>query len=291
MYLFEELIPTAKITPYGTYEIVSLNPESNAYFGHFETAPHIVSLSGGLGSAFAADRAIQRFGRNQVTLWFADVLVEDPDLYRFLHDLMQRWGGRLYWFTDGRTPEQVWDQKKIIPNSLIAPCTYELKIKPFREFIKAMPTLPIIYIGFKYHETKRQEKTLKSYAEALPKAVVEYPLLWLAAETRKLEDLCESELGIELPLLYKLGYKYNNCGGTCCRSGIGCWTRTLKFFPDRYAQKEAWEQNARSHEDARANRSFYARKVGETKRPVTLEEIRQATEGKLDTLIPLSRIP
>lgn len=276
--MFDEMIPAQKIINFECYDIAFLDKLNNKFFGQKETAGHIVSLSGGLGSAFAAERAIQKYGRENIILYFADVKVEDPDLYRFLHDLMKRWGGRLYWYTDGRTPQDVWTEKKIIPNSLIAPCTYELKIKPFRQFIKAMEHLPVIYIGFKNHETKRQCNTIKSYADAIPEAVVEYPLLWEPVETRKLEDICESELGIELPLMYKLGYDYNNCGGTCCRSGKKCFIRTLKVFPKRFAQLEAWENEARSHNDARSNRSFYGKKVGETKIPITLCEIREAEE-------------
>ena len=41
---------------------------------------HIVSLSGGSASAVAADRVIERYGSDSVTLWFADTLWEDEDL-------------------------------------------------------------------------------------------------------------------------------------------------------------------------------------------------------------------
>ena len=42
---------------------------------------HIVSLSGGTASAVAAERVINRYGKDNVTLWFADTLCEDEDLY------------------------------------------------------------------------------------------------------------------------------------------------------------------------------------------------------------------
>ena len=43
---------------------------------------HIVSLSGGTASAVAANRVIQRKGKDNVILWFADTSWEDEDLYR-----------------------------------------------------------------------------------------------------------------------------------------------------------------------------------------------------------------
>ena len=52
---------------------------------------HIVSLSGGTASAVAANRVIQRKGKDNVILWFADTSWEDEDLYRFLIDLENFW--------------------------------------------------------------------------------------------------------------------------------------------------------------------------------------------------------
>jgi hypothetical protein len=52
---------------------------------------------------------------------------------------------------------------------------------------------------------------------------------------------CEA-LGIPVPLLYRLGYEHNNCGGLRVRAGQRQW---LKTFPDRYAYAEAKEQEFR----------------------------------------------
>ncbi len=82
---------------------------------------HIVSLSGGSASAVAADRVIERYGSDDVTLWFADTLWEDEGLYRFLQDLEARWGKEIVRYTDGRNPLEVCEDKVIIPNSLAAP--------------------------------------------------------------------------------------------------------------------------------------------------------------------------
>jgi 3'-phosphoadenosine 5'-phosphosulfate sulfotransferase (PAPS reductase)/FAD synthetase len=257
------------------YTIERLDAKNNTIVAEWEFALYIVSLSGGLGSAIAAEEAIKRHSRDQVALWFADTLEEDEDLYRFLHDLMRRWGGKLYWYTDGRRPPDVWTQKKIIPNSLIAPCTYELKIKPFREFIKAMFALPTVYIGFKQHEHKRQTKCTKSYAEAIPEAVVEYPLLWSPEETRELTEICSDDMGIEPPRLYAMGYDFNNCSGCCCRSGIEAWTRTAYYFPEKFAERQRWEEEASSQDDSRKGWSFCARKVDGKKQPLPLAQLAQ----------------
>jgi hypothetical protein len=145
------------------------------------------------------------------------VLSEDLDLYRFLHDLMRRWGGRLYIFTDGRRPRQVWEQRRLIANNRMCPCSFDLKIVWFRQFIQAMPQLPRIFIGYKHDETDRSARTCVSYHNAIPECIVEYPLLWDPVERRDLEDVCWEEMQIAPPLLYWLGFSYNNCGADCCK--------------------------------------------------------------------------
>src|SRR5207237_653107 len=75
------------------YTLVHVDVFSNQQAAKGLTTQHAVSLSGGLGSALAAERVIQQYGRENVLLWFADTRQENPDLYRFLHDLLARWKG------------------------------------------------------------------------------------------------------------------------------------------------------------------------------------------------------
>jgi len=65
---------------------------------------HIVSFSGGLGSWMAAKRVADKFGTDDLYLVFTDVLIEDEDLYRFLHEAAENVGGELVVLADGRDP-------------------------------------------------------------------------------------------------------------------------------------------------------------------------------------------
>ncbi|WP_126595403.1 hypothetical protein [Dictyobacter aurantiacus] len=257
-----------------TYTVCHLNKSNNEEVASHLHARYSVSLSGGLASAVAVERVIQRYGREQVLLWFADTLYEDEDLYRFLHDCMQRWQGMLYWYTDGRTPLEVAAQKKLIPCNMAAPCSYELKVKPFRQFIQAMPSLPVVYIGLDRWEKRRLVSVQQSYAQAIPAAVVDYPLLWEPAEMRPLVDVCRQDWGIEPPRLYALGFSHNNCGGRCVRQGIREWVRLGTHFPERYQACEDWEQEQRAQGGARAKRSFCAVQRNGTKQALPLADIR-----------------
>ena len=54
----------------------------------------VVMLSGGAGSWGAARRVVDRHGREGLTLLFADTLIEDDDLYRFLLEATANLTGR-----------------------------------------------------------------------------------------------------------------------------------------------------------------------------------------------------
>lgn len=87
--LLNEALRSPYLVKMDGFEVVYLHPSTNTMAGAGERAPHVVSLSGGLGSAVAGERAIQRYGRENVSFWFSDVWKEDEDLYRFLWDLMR----------------------------------------------------------------------------------------------------------------------------------------------------------------------------------------------------------
>lgn len=247
---------------------------------------YIARLSGGTASAVAADRAIQRFGRRKVLLRFKDTLFEDEDLYRFLRDLMRRWGGRLYHHIDGRTPLVVAEQKHIIPNSGMAPCSFELKIAPFERWLWRLPKPVTILSGLGWQEPQRINKILhyhkhrgkwrapQGFARRIPGVYEDFPLLWQPIEHRAYFEVVQS-WGIEPPRLYKEGFPHNNCGGRCVRQGISEWHRLRAVHPERFAQMRDWEQEQRAKGGARANAAFCSSRVGGGRRPITLVELEQ----------------
>lgn len=213
---------------------------------------YIVSISGGAGSAVAADRAITRYGRHNVILWFADTKWESADLYRFINDCMQRWGGRLYTYTDGRTPLQVAEDRRVIPNSLIAPCAFELKIKPFRAWLWRQPKPVTVLYGLDwsephriaqrrfYHRKSGKARAPVGTARLMHGVYEDYPLLWKPLEFRPYADVVRS-WGIEPPAAYAEGFSHNNCGGRCVKQGISEWRRLKAARPADFDAVAAWE--------------------------------------------------
>jgi hypothetical protein len=47
--------------------------------------------------------------------------------------------------------------------------------------------------------------------------------------------------GIEIPVMYKLGYEHNNCVG-CVRGGMGYWNKIRKDFPEAFDKMAKFER-------------------------------------------------
>jgi hypothetical protein len=234
---------------------------------------YIVSLSGGVASAVAADRAIARYGRDAVTLWMADTNFEDEDLWRFVYDCMERWGGALLMGRDGRTPLEVAEDRQIIPNSHIAPCSAELKIKPFLAFLSDQPKPLTVLLGLDWKEQHRMAAPRKNY-EALAGVTVDYPLMWHPLEFRPYQDVVK-DWCIAPPRLYALGFSHNNCGGRCVKQGMREWQRLKVHFPERFAEMRDWEQAQRAKGGPRAGFSMLKDRTGGVSVPLTLAELEQ----------------
>ena len=71
-----------------------------------------ISFSGGMGSAVSALVAYEN--GLDFNLIFADTLIEDEDLYRFNQDVAKAVGKEIIQLTDGRTPWDVYIDKRWI---------------------------------------------------------------------------------------------------------------------------------------------------------------------------------
>jgi hypothetical protein len=243
---------------------------------------HIVSLSGGSASAVAADRVINQY--NDVELWFADTLWEDEDLYRFLGDLESRWEKQITKYTDGRTPLEIAEHKKLIPNSLAAPCSHELKQKPFLRYIKQLPKPLTVHLGLSWDEEHRMKKPKEVY-ESVEGVTVDYPLMWQPLPHMNYTETIQG-WGIKPPRLYEYGFPHNNCGGRCVRQGMKEWLRLKTVMPERFDEVSKWEQAQRAKGGPRATRSILKdRRNGETK-SMTLEQLEEREDTSQIKMFP-----
>lgn len=237
---------------------------------------HVVSLSGGTASAVAANRVLKRYGPSEVMLFFADTAWEDEDLYRFLDDLEAYWEKRIIRHRDGRTPLEVAAQASIIPNQRRAPCSIELKVKPFRAMLEQLPKPVTVHLGLDWTEAHRMARPKAEY-EAIEGVTVDFPLTWKPAPTGRYYDQVKA-WGIKPPRLYEYGFPHNNCGGRCVKQGIKEWLRLRQAFPERFEEVKAWEQAQRAKGGARANYAIARDQSKGTVTPLTLVEIEQMAD-------------
>jgi hypothetical protein len=76
------------------------------------------------------------------------------------------------------------------------------------------------------------------------------------------------QAGIELPAMYKLGYKNNNCIG-CVKGQAGYWNKIRKDFPEIYNKMAKVERDL----DVAINKS----RIGGTRKRVFLDELPEGT--------------
>ncbi len=239
---------------------------------------HIVNFSGGIGSWAAAKRVVERHGKENTVLLFADTMMEDEDTYRFLYEAAANVGVPLTRIADGRTPWEVFFDEKFLGNSRIDPCSKILKRQLLDRWHKenGTPEMSIVYLGIDWTEIHRLHR------------LQEYPSEWKYEapmcdppyiDKEQMIKMAEDQ-GIKEQRLYKLGFPHANCGGFCIKAGHAHFINLLKTMPDRYAFHEGKEQELRAY--LGKNVSILKDRSGGNKkgRPMTLKELRERYEAK-----------
>lgn len=232
-------------------------------------------FSGGVGSWAAARRTVDAHGPDDVVLLFTDTLVEDPDLYRFLEQAAVEVGAPLVRIADGRTPFEVFHDRRFIGNSRTAHCSEELKQKPARRWLdEHHPDGATIVVGIDWTEIHRMRAVHASYSHLASgcrstdcrslfdsdgrrpgptrcTALEQRHRVWaplcdppLVAKGQLVADLRAT--GIDVPAMYAEGFPHNNCGQQgCVRGGQDYWRHLLRMRPTVYLETERLEAKLR----------------------------------------------
>jgi len=180
-------------------------------------------FSAGAASAVATKLAIARWP-DRVVVASIDPGSEHPDNERFRNEC-EVWFERPITllksekFTD---TWEVWEKYRYIAGIAGAPCTGELKKKP--RFSFELPD-DVQVFGYTSEETGRATR----FKDQNPGINLSTPLI--DAMLTKEDCLAiVARAGIELPTMYKLGYRNNNCIG-CPKGGMGYWNKIRDDFP------------------------------------------------------------
>lgn len=232
----------------------------------------VVQFSGGIASWAVAQRVAARHGTHDMILLFANTQIEDDDLYEFVETSAAQLGVPLVEVADGRTPWEVFEDKQIIGNSRLAPCSYALKILPCRRWLtdNTDPDDTVLYIGI--DNSVRDQRRAPAILRGWQPWQVELPLLDEPDLTKDAMLAEARALGLAPPKAYSQGWEHANCGQLCVRGGQKHWLRTLRYFPDRYADYETREQRFRDR-TGKDVAILKERRAGVTY-PLTLAELR-----------------
>jgi len=139
---------------------------------------NIATLSGGIMAFYTAFLSIQKYGKENVLLYFNDTKWEHPDLYRFLDDIQSFLGKEIYVDTDGRTPEQVFFDERFLGCNRVPVCSRVLKAERLQKFYKDGDNL-IFGIGLEeYHRMRRIISAYQVvYAKTGKYCTLEFPLI------------------------------------------------------------------------------------------------------------------
>lgn len=165
-----------------------------------------------------------------------EVIEEHPDNKRFLADC-ERWFGHpittLRNEKYGASIYEVFRRERFIKGQNGAPCTKLLKRNMTARTYRPGDQ---IVLGFTAEETDRLDK----YIDANPTHQARAPLIERGLTKADCLAMIQ-RAGIELPAMYRLGYKNNNCRG-CVKGGKGYWNKIRVDFPEFFARMSAVEQ-------------------------------------------------
>jgi hypothetical protein len=202
---------------------------------------NIIALSGGKASAYCANIALQKYGKENCILYFNDTKWEHPDLYRFLNDLSKYFGIDVTSDSDGRDPEEIFYYKKLLGNNRVPLCSRILKAERLQKYFKEGDN---IIFGIGVDEVHRAKRLISAYQKyAVVRNVyptLEFPLIENDVNSEHVDKWLKS-IGIKQPALYDLGFKHNNCSGGCVRAGKKHWIHLLRTIPEVYAKRESME--------------------------------------------------
>jgi len=214
--------------------------QTNPNNARHEPAGRIVCrFSCGAASAVATKLALARFGApHDVVIHYSATRSEHPDNERFLADC-ERWFGRsverLY---SDRYHDvwDVWERRRMLVSGArgFAPCTDELKRMPAELAQRPGDTIILGYTAEEQHRLDRVRQRSPGETFAAP---------LIDAGLGKSDCLAMVQrVGIDLPAMYALGFKNNNCIG-CPRGGMGYWNNIRRHFPDTFARMAALERD------------------------------------------------
>jgi len=193
-------------------------------------------FSCGANSAVATKMTLNKYGAENVDIVNCDTGGEHPDNIRFMMDCEEWFGKKVTVLKNEKYEDHfdVWEKERWINGIRGARCTTELK-KVLRFAYQRIDDIQIF--GYSAEELSRMER----FNQTFPEVITEYPLYDSGLQKSDCVGML-MKVGIDIPVMYKLGYNNNNCIG-CCKGGAGYWNKIRKDFPEHFERASKLEQD------------------------------------------------
>lgn len=198
-------------------------------------------FSCGVTSAVACWLIIKKFGADNVRLYYIEIDTAHRDNDRFIKDCEKWFGIRIERIRSDRFKDQfdVIEKTRYINGVDGAKCSTVLK-KDVRFYLEAnfLPTLfnpdhPVIKSqihGFEF--TRKEVNRAIDFQQDFRYTNPIFPLIEAKLSKKDCAAIVQAH-GIELPVMYQLGYGNNNCIG-CVKGGKGYWNKIRIDFPETF---------------------------------------------------------
>jgi hypothetical protein len=281
---------------------------------------HLIQMSGGTGSWATARRVRDSWydedGDDTMTLLFADTLIEDADLYRFLIeaacdiigidppagllaaceriprvsldtiDDRKAFLAKLQREANEQVPGLMWVSDGRTPWE-----TFYAKRYLGNSLVDPCSTLLKRELLRAWIEDHREPddtivhlgidwSEIHRFEKAKPNWIpwrVEAPLTEKPLIGKAEINAALRERDIELPRLTALGFPHNNCGGFCVKAGMGQFVHLLRNDPELFAYHEEEERRFRAW--IQKDVTILHQTRGGVKHFVSLQELRERTEA------------
>lgn len=198
-------------------------------------ANRVVSwFSCGAASAVATKLAL---AQSPATIVYCEVKEEHPDNKRFLKDCQDWFGQEITILGNDkykRSIYEVFNKTRYLAGHAGARCTIELKKNVRKEFERPGD---VQVFGYTIEEQERVNR----FIDANNEVQIITPLID-AGLTKQDCIAMISRAGIDLPAMYKLGYKNNNCRGCVKAQSPSYWKKIKIDFPEYFEKMNAQEK-------------------------------------------------
>lgn len=198
----------------------------------------LVWFSCGAASAVALKAALEKYvplGYEVLGVYCDTSKDEHPDNARFLSDV-ERWlGVKIVKLKSEKydTVFDVFDDFKFIMSPQGAPCTGQLKRAVGNTF-RAVGDVNV----YGYTADPREIDRALRYIEQNFDQLTDFVLVEAGITKAQCFDIVKAA-GIELPVMYRLGFANNNCLGCVKVRSLNYWLKIRHYFPQRFARMAA----------------------------------------------------